>query len=144
MPTRPWHVPVRLATGLVILNEGLSKQDADDETATRLKNQAAIAFPRLGELEPQQFAAVLSATETALGTALLAMPFVPPLVAGLGLLGFSAGLNRLYLKVPGARQEGSVRPTRQGIPLVKDVWMTGIGAALVLDALLAPKRRRRR
>jgi hypothetical protein len=31
------------------------------------------------------------------------------------------------------RQEGSLRPTQQGIPLAKDVWMVGIGLALMID-----------
>ena len=31
------------------------------------------------------------------------------------------------------RQEGSLRPTRQGIPLAKDVWLLGIGASLILS-----------
>jgi hypothetical protein len=33
-------------------------------------------------------------------------------------------------------------PTQQGIPLAKDFWLTGIGAALVLDSIFAPRRRR--
>jgi hypothetical protein len=40
------------------------------------------------------------------------------------------------------RREGSVRPTQQGVPLAKDVWLTAIGAALVLDSIFSPKRRR--
>jgi hypothetical protein len=67
---------------------------------------------------------------------------VPPFIAGLGLLAFSGSLNRLYLKTPGARRESSLAPTPQGIPLAKDFWLTGIGAALVLDSLFARKRRR--
>jgi hypothetical protein len=31
------------------------------------------------------------------------------------------------------RQEGSLRPTRQGIPLAKDSWLLGIGTSLVLS-----------
>jgi hypothetical protein len=37
------------------------------------------------------------------------------------------------------RQEGSLRPTEQGIPLAKDVWMVGAGLSL-----LAADRRRTR
>jgi hypothetical protein len=33
------------------------------------------------------------------------------------------------------REEGSLRPTQQGVPLAKDVWMLGIGATLIVDAL---------
>jgi hypothetical protein len=60
---------------------------------------------------------------------------VPPLLAGLGLLGFAAALNRVYLKAPGLRQDGTLKPTQQGIAIAKDSWMTAIGGALVLDSL---------
>jgi hypothetical protein len=32
-----------------------------------------------------------------------------------------------------------LRPTQQGTPIAKDVWLLGIGAALVLDEVLADK-----
>jgi hypothetical protein len=60
---------------------------------------------------------------------------VPPLLAGLGLLGFAAALNRVHLKAPGLRQDGTLKPTQQGIAIAKDSWMTAIGGALVLDSL---------
>lgn len=66
-----------------------------------------------------------------LGTALL-IPLVPTTVAGLGLLGFGGGLLKLYASTPGMRRPGSVFPTPDGIPLAKDAWLVGIGAALVL------------
>src|SRR6266498_1058154 len=128
MATKAWHIPVRLATGLFILNEGLTKQkELDAERAEALHGTAAQAFPQVEEMEAEQFAKLLSTAEVSLGTALVA---------------FSGGLNRLYLKLPGVRREGSVRPTQQGVPLAKDVWMTAIGAALVLDSIFSPKRHR--
>jgi hypothetical protein len=143
MAIKPWHVPVRLASGLFILNEGLTKQqELDPERAQMLHGTAAKAFPQFEDMEAEQFARLLATAETALGAALVAVPLVPPLLAGLGLLGFSGGLIRLYLKLPGVRREGSVRPTQQGVPLAKDVWLTAIGAALVLDSIFSPKRRR--
>jgi hypothetical protein len=33
------------------------------------------------------------------------------------------------------RLEGSLRPTEQGIPLAKDVWLAAIGASLIIDGL---------
>ena len=143
MATKAWHFPVRLATGVFILNSGLGKQDVDPERAKRLQTMAAHAFPQLGDMEPERFVKLLSNSEIALGSALVAIPVVPPLLAGLGLLGFSAGLNQMYLKAPGLRREGSVRPTEQGTAIAKDIWMTSIGAALVLDSLFTRKRRRR-
>jgi hypothetical protein len=143
MATKAWHLPVRLASGLFILNSGLTKQkEADAEHAAMLQKRAASAFPQFADMKPEQFAKLLSTAEIALGASLVAVPVVPPFLAGLGLLAFSGGLNRLYLKTPGARREGSLAPTPQGIPLAKDVWLTGIGAALVLDSIFAPKRRR--
>jgi hypothetical protein len=142
MATKPWHVPVRLATGAYILNSGLAKQKADDEHAKGLHGFAASAYPQVADMEPKQFVALLSTTEIALGASLLAVPVVPPLLAGLGLLAFAGGLNRLYLKAPGMREDGSVKPTQQGTAIAKDIWMTSIGAALVLDSLFAPRRRR--
>jgi hypothetical protein len=143
MATKAWHLPVRLATGLFILNEGLTKErELNAEGAARLHGTASQAFPQVQDMEAEQFARLLATTEMTLGAALVAVPVVPPLLAGLGLLAFSGGLNRLYLKLPGVRRNGSVRPTQQGVPLAKDVWMTAIGAALVLDSIFSPKHHR--
>jgi len=146
MATKPWHLPLRLVTGAFILDQGRSKQDLDPETATWLRDQAAVAFPQVKEMDPLAFGRLLSATELTLGGALLAVPLVPPLPAGVGLLAFSLGLNRLYLKTPGATRDepgvSGVAPTQKGVPLAKDSWLTAIGAALVLDSLFAPRRRR--
>jgi len=60
---------------------------------------------------------------------------VPGLLAGAGLVAFSAGLLGLYLRTPGMREEGSLSPTPQGTPIAKDVWMLGAGLGLVVDAL---------
>jgi hypothetical protein len=60
---------------------------------------------------------------------------VPGLLAGAGLTAFSAGLLGLYLRTPGMREEGSLRPTQQGLPIAKDVWMLGSGLSLVVDSL---------
>ena len=95
---------------------------------------ATTAYPDLKRFRPEQFAQLLSTAEIALGTALL-MPFVPTGLAGLALTGFSGGLVGLYWRVPGLRKEGDIRPTEAGTPLAKDVWMLGIGVALLVDAL---------
>jgi hypothetical protein len=145
MATRLWHVPVRLATGAVILDQGLGKLGADEERAKWLHERAAAAFPQLfKDMDPRDFAQLLSACEIALGGSLLAIGIVPSGLAGLGLVGFGGALTRLYLTAPGTRREGSLGPTPQGIALVKDSWMLAIGVALVLDALSGPRRKRRR
>ncbi|CAM5548372.1 DoxX family membrane protein OS=Streptomyces tendae OX=1932 GN=GUR47_04155 PE=4 SV=1 [Streptomyces tendae] len=40
----------------------------------------------------------------------------------------------LYLRTPGMREEGSLRPTQEGTALAKDTWMLGIGVGFVVDA----------
>jgi hypothetical protein len=141
MATKLWHVPVRLATGAIILDQGLLKRDADEDTAKWLHGQAVLAFPQVADMDPKEFTRLLSSCEIALGTALLAIGIVPSGLAGLGLTAFGGSLTRLYLNVPGARREGTVAPSQQGITLVKDSWMLAIGAALVVDSVLPGRRR---
>ncbi|MDQ4092637.1 MAG: DoxX family membrane protein [Actinomycetota bacterium] len=130
-----WQLPLRLAAGSFILNSGLSKWGSDEATARNLAGFAAGSYPLLGKLDPQLFVRAVSASEIALGTALL-VPLVPAGVAGAGLTAFSAGLVGLYLRTPGMRKEGSLRPTEQGVALAKDSWLVAIGLSLVLDELL--------
>jgi hypothetical protein len=133
-PTRLRHIPGRLATGAFILSSGLSKRHADDATAALLHGMAAGTYPFLKSIPPRRFVQLLSAGEMALGAALL-LPVVPTLLAGAALTAFSAGLVGLYLRTPGMTEEGSVRPTQQGVAIAKDVWMLGIGLGFVVDAL---------
>jgi len=143
MSFRLWHVPLRAATGAYILNAGLAKRDVSPETAENLHRFASSAFPQVSEVPPDRLARGLSTAEIAVGTVLLA-PIVSSGLAGLVLTGFSGGLMGLYLRAPGLTEEGSVRPTTQGVPVAKDVWMLGIGLALLLDSLTPGGRRRKR
>lgn len=124
----------------MILNSGLGKRKADEQTAAGLHGFAAGTYPVLASERPQAFTKKLSTGEIALGAALLT-PFVPTVVAGAALTAFSAGLLGLYLRTPGMRKEGSLAPTQDGLTVAKDVWMLGIGVGLVVDAI---GRRRRR
>lgn len=142
MAFKVWHIPLRLATGAYILNSGLSKRDADEETAAGLHGFAVTAYPELEDMPPDKFVRVLSAGETTVGALLLA-PVVPTAVAGMALTTFAGLLGRLYLAAPGTRHEGSLRPTQQGTPLAKDVWMLAIGSALAWDGLGDMRRRRK-
>ena len=144
MATKLWHVPVRLATGAIILDQGLLKLGADEDTAKWLHGQASVAFPRVAEMEPKEFVQLLSTAEIALGAALLGIGFVPSGLAGLALAVFGGSLTRLYLKAPGTRREGTIAPSQQGITLAKDSWMLAIGTALVLDALSGSGRKRKK
>jgi hypothetical protein len=144
MATKLWHVPVRLATGAIIVDQGLQKLGADEDTAKWLHGQAVQAFPRFADMDPKDFVQLLSASEIALGAALLGIGFIPSGLAGLGLSVFGGSLTRLYLTAPGTRREGSVAPSHQGIGLAKDSWMLAIGVALVLDSVFGSGRRRKK
>lgn len=124
------QVPQRLATGAFILNSGLQKWSGDEETAAGLHGFASGTYPFLKDMDPPTFLKALAVGEMAVGGTLLA-PFVPGRLAGLVLSGFSAGMLGLYLRTPGMH-DGNFRPTQQGTPIAKDIWMLGIGVALVL------------
>ena len=134
LPVKLRHLPQRIATGAFILNSGIGKLNADEETAAQLHGFAVGTYPFLAKLKPQDFVKLLGGTEIALGAALL-LPVVPSALAGAGLAAFSGGLLGLYVRTPGMRKEGSPLPTQQGIPIAKDVWMLGIGPGLVLADL---------
>lgn len=142
MALKAWHIPVRLATGAYILNSGLSKRGADEETAKGLHGFAAAAYPELESTPPDRFVKMLSTGEIAVG-ALLLTPVVPTAVAGMALTTFGGMLGRLYLNSPGTHEEGSLKPTEQGTPLAKDVWLLAIGTALTLDGLGDGRRKRK-
>ena len=129
------QLPMRLAAGAFMVNSGVGKLSADQAGAEQLQDFAAATYPFLGKLEPKQFARLLAVGEIASGAALL-IPVVPAALAGLGLSAYAAGLIGLYLKTPGMRREGSLRPTEQGTVLAKDVWLLGIGLSLMLEDLL--------
>ncbi len=128
------HLPQRIAAGTFILNSGISKWSADEETAAQLHGFATGTYPFLGKLKPRDFVRLLSVSEMTLGAVLL-VPVIPAAVAGAGLAAFSGGLLGLYARTPGMRKDGTLLPTQQGIPLAKDVWMLGIGLGLVIDDL---------
>ena len=54
------RLPGRLAAGAFILNAGLGKWSADEETAARLHGMAAGTYPFLARLKPKDFARLLS------------------------------------------------------------------------------------
>ena len=104
--------------------------------ATVLGTMAALALARQAfrgrrSTEVTLFLPIIL-PEVILGAALLT-PVVPAALAGAGLTAFSAGLLGLYLKVPGMRQQGTLKPTQEGQAIAKDSWLLGIGLALLLD-----------
>ncbi|MER5420060.1 hypothetical protein [Streptosporangium roseum] len=131
---RPHQFPVRLATGAFILNSGLTLADSSREGAAHIHGMASTAYPFLKDMDPEEFTRWLARGQIAVGTALL-IPLVPSLLAGAALTAFAGGLVGLYLRAPGLRQEGSLRPTQEGLSVAKDVWLLGIGAGLVAEEL---------
>jgi hypothetical protein len=134
LPVKWRHLPQRLAAGAFILQSGISKLSADEETVKQLHGFASGTYPFLAKLKPEDFVKLLAGTEITLGTALV-LPFVPSVLVGAGLTVFSGGLLGLYARTPGMRREGTPLPTQQGTALAKDVWMAGIGLGLVIDEL---------
>ena len=143
MATRLWHVPLRLAAGAFLLDQGMSKLGLDDEQVKQLQGSMAGVFPQLADMDSRDFAQLVTVSELGLGGALLGMGVVPSGVAGLGLAGFGAAMLRLSLQAPAAGQEQRPRSTPQAVAAAKDTWLLAIGSALVLDALFGPRRRRR-
>jgi hypothetical protein len=47
----------------------------------------------------------------------------------------------MYRRTPGFTEADGIRPTATGTAFAKDVWMAGIGVALVLDGLIDGTRR---
>lgn len=129
------HLPMRAAAGTFILNSGIEKLSADEETAGYLYESAKRTYPFLGKLKARDFTRLLAATEITLGTVLL-VPVLPAGLAGAGLTAFSGGLLGMYATTPGMRKEGSIFPTHQGIALFKDTWMLGMGLSLVIDDVI--------
>jgi len=127
-------LPARVATGAYILHTGLEKWHADEARAKGVHKAASGAFPFLERIPPERFIKLLSASEIAIGAALLA-PIVPSAVAGAALTGFSGSLLTMYLRTPAMHKPGSVWPTQAGTAVSKDVWLLGIGLGLAAGSL---------
>lgn len=136
-----WHAPLRLVTGAFILNSGINKWTSQDEELHKgVHSMASTAYPQVESVDPKTFTKSLAGAEMALGTALLT-PFVSPGLAGAALTAFSGGLAGLYLRTPGMREAGSIRPSHQGTAIAKDFWMLGIGVALMIDSVTSRARK---
>ncbi|MGW5971306.1 hypothetical protein [Streptomyces sp. NPDC055186] len=134
LPVELRHVAPRPAAGAFILESGLSKRGVDEETAAQLHGTAKNTYRVLDRMQPADLVRLLSAGEIAPGAAPL-LPFVPTVVAGAGLTASSSGLPGLYLRTPGMRREGSLRPTQEGTAPAKDAWMLGVGLEFVVDEM---------
>ena len=73
---RAWQIPLRLSAGAYVLDSGLAKLRADEETAKHLHGFADGAYPFLAAVEPATFARALAVSEVLIGAASL-VPAVP-------------------------------------------------------------------
>lgn len=126
------NVALRSTTGAFILNSGLGKLNADEETYKWLQDMGSKAVPSLSALSPTTFGKGLAYSEIALGSALLC-PVVTAKIAGLGLTAFSAGLLTMYLNDDSLTLDDGVRPSQEGVSYVKDIAFLGSGLALALS-----------
>jgi hypothetical protein len=117
-----------------VLNSGVEHLAADEETAARVQNLAADAYPFLRKVDPKLFTEAPAVGELAVGGLLLA-PIVPSQLAGVAETGFAGGLVRLSARTPGMRWERSVFPTQHGLGYA-DAWLAAIGIALFIADVL--------
>jgi hypothetical protein len=137
------HIPPRLATGAFIVNTGIGKLSADEATANGIHGMAVGTYPFLAKIEPTKFVRILAIGEIGVGSVLLA-PVIPAWFAGAVLTGFSGSLLRMYLKTPGMTKADGIRPTQQGTPISKDVWMLGSGLSLMVDGFADRRKKAKR
>jgi len=128
------RAPGRAAAGAFILNSGLAKLSAGAETAQAVHGMASGSYPMLRRVPPTLFLKGLALTEIVLGSLLL-VPIFSAALAGTALTGFAGGLLGLYVRTPGMH-DGRLRPTQQGTPIAKDIWMAAIGLSLLVDSVL--------
>lgn len=126
------NLPIRAAAGAFILNSGVTKLTADEAGLEHVYSTAITAYPFLESIGSANFGKLLGLYETTVGSALLA-PFVSDSKAGAFMLPLAAGLVGLYLKIPGMRRQGSLRPSSQGIPMAKDSWLLAIAISLLIS-----------
>jgi uncharacterized membrane protein YphA (DoxX/SURF4 family) len=133
-------LPGRWTTGVYILHAGYDKWKGTPETAAAVHSMASNTYPFLKPIPPEKFLKILAAGELATG-ALLVLPKVSNAIAGSALSGFAGGLVVMYLRTPGMHKPRSYWPTSAGTGVSKDIWMLGIGAGLVVDALTSRRSR---
>jgi hypothetical protein len=126
------QLPLRLSAGAFILNSGINKTKLTDEQAEQMRDLGANGLPFLKDLTPKQFKQFLVASELGVGAACL-LPFVPGWLAGAALTAFSGGLLAMYKNTDFMTESDGIRPSEQGTAVAKDVFLFGIGTALLID-----------
>lgn len=121
---------LRGVTGAFILNSGIGKRGLPAEVAGGMKQAASVGVPAFKNMDDTTFGTFLAYSEIGVGAALLT-PVVPRRVAGAALAAFSGGLMAMYFRTPGMTEADGIRPTQEGTPLAKDVFMAAIAGALL-------------
>lgn len=124
---------LRGVSGAYLLQSGLGKKDVPVEVYEHLQGMAATGIPQFKEWDAKTFGQFLWISEVAIG-GLLLTPFVSKRLAGIALTAFSAGMLTMYFNNDEMTQEDGIRPSQDGTPLSKDVWLAAIGLALVLQS----------
>lgn len=129
------QIPLRLTAGAFIINSGINKTKLSEEQAEQMRDLAANGVPFLKDLTPRQFKQFITASELGIG-ALCLLPFVPGWLAGAALTGFSGGLLNMYRNTDFMTESDGIRPSEQGTAVAKDVFLFGMGAALMVDGVV--------
>lgn len=124
---------LRGVSGAYLIQSGLGKKDLPQEAYEGLQGMAASGIPQFGEWDAKTFGNFLWISEVGIG-ALLVTPFVNKRLAGAALTAFTAGMLSMYFKNESMTQSDGIRPTQEGTPLSKDVWLGAIGAALMVQS----------
>lgn len=123
---------LRGVSGAYLIQSGLGKKDLPEEVYAGLKGMASTGIPQFGEWDDKTFGQFLWLSEVGIG-GLLVTPFVNKRLAGAALLAFSAGMLSMYFNNDEMTQDDGIRPSQDGTPLSKDVWLGAIGAALMVQ-----------
>jgi hypothetical protein len=137
------NVALRALPGAFVLNSGINKLGMDEGTAGYLQAEAAKGIPALANMEPAQFAKLLTYGEIAVGATLL-LPFVPNRIAGIALGAFSAGMMSVYFRDDSKTENDGIRPSGEGTALAKDSWLSAIAIALVSGGAKKTKKRKKK
>lgn len=121
---------LRGVSGAYLIQSGLGKKDLPEEAYGHLKGMAASGIPQFGEWDDKTFGQFLWLSEIGIG-AVMVTPFVNKRLAGAALLAFSAGMLSMYFRNDELTQADGIRPSQEGTPLSKDVWLAAIGASLI-------------
>lgn len=132
------RAPGRIAAGSLILHTGQVKFKGDAMFAQAVHAVFSATYPVFKPVPPPVLLKALALVEITIGSLLL-LPLVGAKLSGMLLTGYSFTLLGMYLRTPGLHDE-RLLPTLAGTAFAKDIWLTAIGASLVLDSATSEKK----